>query len=141
MPNARIHVDFNDIEDGSLTALVRHADNPSALAPGVPVTLWDEESNTAKGHVIQLGERGVVRIAMVSGTWRSRLAPQQESELVTAEDLMRAIFKSYAPAVNSIEGFWRLSQAPPHAASAAAPATLSWHPAVQQTRTAVPSSV
>jgi hypothetical protein len=141
MPDARIHVDFNDIEDDSLTALVRHADDPSALAPGVRVTLWDEEGNTAEGRVIELGERGVVRIALISGTWRSRLTPQQGPEPATVEDLMRALFESYATRVNSVQGFYRLSQVPSHVASATAPTTSRWLPALPQPRTAVPSSL
>lgn len=70
MPDARIHVDFNGIqEDGRITALTRHADDPSAVRPGALVVLWDEDGNTAQGRVVEVGDRDLVHIDVLLDTW------------------------------------------------------------------------
>ena len=72
MPNARIHVDFNDMEDGSrLVALRRHADSPLAVQPGGLVELWDEDGNTAQGRVVELQPRDIVLLDVLWDTWRT----------------------------------------------------------------------
>lgn len=72
MPEPRIHVDFNGIqEDGRITALTRLADEPSAVEPDALVELWDEDGNTAKGRVVELGDRGQARIKVLLDTWRT----------------------------------------------------------------------
>lgn len=141
MPNIRVHVDFNDIEDGSLAALVRHADDPSALVPGARVLLWDEDGNTAEGSVTEIGDRGIVRISMLGGTWCSRLDQQRRTDLVAPEDLVKALFQSYAPTVASVEGFYRLWQSPSSVAPTTTPTLVPWLPVLPRPVTAVPSSV
>jgi hypothetical protein len=72
MPEPRIHVDFNGIqEDGRISALARHADVPSAVLPGTLVKLWDGDGNTANGRVAELGDGGLVRIDVLLDTWRT----------------------------------------------------------------------
>jgi hypothetical protein len=72
MPEPRVHVDFNDIEeDGRLGGLTRNADDPSALQRGTRVVLWDEEGNSAEGLVAELGDRDLVWFEVVPDTWRS----------------------------------------------------------------------
>src|SRR5216683_880392 len=70
MPDTRIHVDFNGVqEDGRIFALRRHADDPDALDAGSEVQLWDEDGNTALGRVAELGDRGLVSIEVVPWSW------------------------------------------------------------------------
>lgn len=70
MPEPRIHVDFNDIqEDGRISALKRHADIPEAVEPGALVALWDEDGDTAQGRVESVGERDLVEIEVLMDSW------------------------------------------------------------------------
>jgi hypothetical protein len=81
----RVEVDFNDFEaDGRLGALTSSADNPSALAPGVLVTLWDEDGNTAQGRVAELADRGLVWIDVLRETWRSGPEARSAEQVVAA---------------------------------------------------------
>lgn len=72
MPETRIHVDFNDVEDdGRIVALRRHADNPSAVHPGAVVELWDEDGNAARGRISELQARDIVLLDIMWDTWRT----------------------------------------------------------------------
>jgi hypothetical protein len=72
VPDARVHVDFNGVEDdGRVAALRSHADTPEALDPGVVVTLFDEDGNTALGRVAEIGERDLVWITVLWDSWNS----------------------------------------------------------------------
>src|SRR6266851_574080 len=76
MPDTRIHVDFNGVqEDGRIFALRRHADDPDALDAGSEVQLWYEDGNTALGRVAELGDRGLVSIEVVPGSWQPGTPP------------------------------------------------------------------
>lgn len=70
MPDPRVHVDFNGVdEDGCIVALRSHADNPEALELGTVVRLFDEDGNTALGRVTAIGERGLVWITVLWDSW------------------------------------------------------------------------
>ena len=85
MPDTRVHVDFNDIQHGRLRALSRNADDPSAIAPGAQVELWDDDGNTAQGRVVELADRGLVWFELIRGTWRDPVdRPQPDPDLVQA---------------------------------------------------------
>lgn len=83
MPDTRVHVDFNDIRHGRLRALSRNADDPSAIAVGGQVELWDDDGNTAQGRVVELADRGLVWFELIRGTWRDPVAtPQSDPQLM-----------------------------------------------------------
>jgi hypothetical protein len=94
MPDiARLEVDFNDFDDdGRLGALVTSAEDPSALAVGALVLLWDEDGNTAQGRVVELAERGRVWLDVLRPTWHS-------GRDGTAEQVVAAALANVAPPV------------------------------------------
>jgi hypothetical protein len=70
VPDPRVHVDFNGVEDDSRLAVLRsHADNPEGLEPGAVVSLFDEDGNSALGRVIETGERDLVWITVLWDSW------------------------------------------------------------------------
>lgn len=72
MPENRIHVDFNGVEDSDrIVALRRHADSPSAVHPGALIELWDEDGNTAQGRVVELRDRDIVLLNVMWDTWQT----------------------------------------------------------------------
>jgi hypothetical protein len=77
MPDTRVHVDFNDIRHGRLRALSRNAEDPSAIAPGAQVELWDDDGNTARGRVVEVADRGLVWFELIRGTWRDPVDPPE----------------------------------------------------------------
>lgn len=78
MPDPRIHVDFNGIqEDGRIFALRRHADVPAAVVPGASVQLWDEDGDTVQGRVVALSERDLVEIEVLEESWQPGEPPEE----------------------------------------------------------------
>jgi hypothetical protein len=83
MPDTRVRVDFNDIRHGRLRALTRNADDPSAVALGARVELWDDDGNAAEGRVVELADRGLVWLELVRGTWRDAVDPPRHYPTMT----------------------------------------------------------
>ena len=70
MPDPRVHVDFNGVEEDDRIAVLRsHADHPAALEPGTVVRLFDEDGNSAQGRVAEIGERDLVWITVLWDSW------------------------------------------------------------------------
>lgn len=84
----RLEVDFNDFaDDGRLGALRSSADNPSALALGELVTVWDDDGNTAQGRIVELADRDLVWIEVLRETWRSGLEARSAEHAAAAASL------------------------------------------------------
>lgn len=136
MPDPRIYVDFNDLQDGGLSALTRHAADPSAVVVGAYVTLLDEEGNCARGRVTAVEDTGLARIEMLPGTWHDRLA----APALDAEQLSQLV-SSYAARMTSFSDFYRMSEPPPHLVPTSAGSSFGWLPILTPHPSAVPSSV
>ncbi len=138
----RIFVDFNDIEDGRLSALAKHADDPGALAVGSDVLLVDEEGNSALGHIMGLEATGFVHIDVVRSTWRSRLTPP-----AIATEQLDSFLGCFATrhTSSSFAEMYRLWQGQSQSPVATATPTRQWHPTAVLPSAigtgAVPSSV
>jgi hypothetical protein len=136
MPDLQIHVDFNDLDEGRISALRRHSNEPSAVVLGALVLLLDDEGNSAHGRVTALGKNGLVWIEMLQGTWHSR----RHAPTPTVAELERLIY-AYSSRTNSFADFYRLSEGPANLAAAASPASYGWPPSMPWGPRAVPSSM
>lgn len=75
MENARVHVDFNDL-DGRGCLFVLQAGADRVLHAGDTVTLYDLGGNTARGTMTGPVTGGMA-VEMAAGSWRPTWAPKQ----------------------------------------------------------------
>lgn len=135
MTDTRIYVDFNDIQDGKLSALTKHAEDPSSLVTGEHVLLLDDDGNSALGRIDGFESNGIVQISMVRGSWRDRHHP-----IAPGPAELKRFLDAYASSgVRSFDDAYQLSVV--RAAAATAAPTFVWRPAVEALPGAVPSSM
>jgi len=70
VPDPRVHVDFNEVDEDGLVAVLRtHAEGPDELSVGTVVQLFDEDGNTALGRVDSTGPNGLLWTAVLWDSW------------------------------------------------------------------------
>lgn len=67
---ARVHVDFNEIDDRG-RVFARRVDSDKPLALGAEAVLYDLDGNTARGHVTETTGHPGAFIEMQPGTWNA----------------------------------------------------------------------